>query len=200
MLLLLANRLTVPFDQVADTQLRMDIITVIACGGVLLNALSEQDITTRERDKVSLVGFYLKDVAFDGTVIAQQSQKQAIEWAVDTLVRSTPTKSVCIIHKSSKIVAKAGIVASKEMETVSPETSPILRSSAISFEEVYLPDVQILPGKIEFTYLPLNIQALIIVSIKNYSIVVGTNQAKSFQVKDIQRIRSIAAALDKVLN
>ena len=51
--------------------------------------------------------------------------------------------------------------------------------------------MQILPGKIEFFYLPINCQSVVIVPLPNgQAAVMGTNQAKVLTLKDLNRIRS----------
>lgn len=55
MALLLGNRLSL--DLVSDVQSRADLIAVIGCSALLLNVLSEQEITARSRDPVPLVGY-----------------------------------------------------------------------------------------------------------------------------------------------
>ena len=39
---------------------------------------------------------------------------------------------------------------------------PILEKALRLSEEVYLPDLQILPGKVEFSYLPINCQSVLV--------------------------------------
>jgi hypothetical protein len=73
----------------------------------------------------------------------------------------------------------------------------ILNKALDNKEEVYLPDLQILPGKIEFTYLPINAQSVLVLPLnfkdnsKN-AIIISTNQAKIFKLNDLARIRVLA--------
>ena len=47
-----------------------------------------------------------------------------------------------------------------------------------------------LVGKIEFTYLPINCQSVLILPNGDFdAIIVGTNQAKALKLKDLQKIR-----------
>ena len=67
-------------------------------------------------------------------------------------------------------------------------------------EEVYLPDLQILPGKVEFTYLPINAQSVLILPLgPGSAVVIATNQAKVLKVKDLGRIRSLTAIYRKLV-
>ncbi len=45
-------------------------------------------------------------------------------------------------------------------------------------------------GKIEFTYLPINCQSVLILpNGKSDAVIVGTNQAKALKLKDLKKIR-----------
>lgn len=56
LLIILFNRLVLSdLLSVSDMQSRSDLISVMACSAVLLNVLSEQEIATKDRDKVALV-------------------------------------------------------------------------------------------------------------------------------------------------
>ena len=62
-------------------------------------------------------------------------------------------------------------------------------------KESYLPTLQALPGKVEFTYLPPNAQEALILPIevqtsdrdssKNVALVLGSDTAKNFSPKDV---------------
>lgn len=56
LIVLLVNRFSV-LEELNDVQSRVDLISVMACSALLLNALTEQDIEARERDAVTLVGY-----------------------------------------------------------------------------------------------------------------------------------------------
>ena len=81
------------------------------------------------------------------------------------------------------------------MSSLPVSRRPILEEAALTGLEVYLPDLQILPGKVEFTYLPLNCQSVLIVPAKDKVVVVGTNQAKVMTVEDLNRIRAMTRML-----
>ena len=65
-------------------------------------------------------------------------------------------------------------------------------------EEVYLPDLQILPGKVEFYFLPANAQSLVILPLQSAggAVVISTNQAKVLRLSDLQKIRAVCALVD----
>ena len=59
--------------------------------------------------------------------------------------------------------------------------------------------LKILPGKVEFYYLPINAQSLLILPIpQGGAVVISTNQAKILKLKDLNRIRSVVAILKNI--
>jgi hypothetical protein len=140
---LLANRLSFG-DIVSDVQSRADIISVIACSALLLNVLSEQDIQARNRDPVPLVGYALKNPLIreeqSSTVVS------AIEWCINTILKTTPATSVHIISDSN-FMGKGGVVGMGDDRTSfavkNIDKMPILQKALKLSEEVYLPDLQV---------------------------------------------------------
>lgn len=62
--------------------------------------------------------------------------------------------------------------------------------------------LQILPGKIEFTYFPVNCQSVLILPLsrsRNLAVAMGTNEAKVLKLEDLVKLRALAAALDTFL-
>lgn len=146
---LLANRLSFG-DIISDVQSRADIISVIACSALLLNVLSEQDITARTRDAVPLVGYAMKTPQVQETVVGEsQSKRDALVWCVDTILKTTPATSVHVILDDNFLV-RGGVVgmgddrASSEVKNVGQMS--ILQKTLRIGEEVYLPDLQVIFG------------------------------------------------------
>jgi hypothetical protein len=231
--ILLVNRLLLIDSTVPDAQSRADIISVIACSALLLNILSESDIVARDGEPVALVGNSLnKPLVFvkdDESVAGDR-----ITWLINTILSSTPTSSVHVISQfngkdgkdgvCSKVLGRGGIVGSGDnLQPTLPsdllERMPILKKAVNNNEEIYLPDLQILPGRIEFTYLPMNAQSVLILPLGGGGgrggggggggggegggegggvVVVATNQAKVLKVKDLGRIRSVIRIYKKV--
>jgi hypothetical protein len=189
---LLANRLSVDLEKVTDVQSRADIISVIACSALLLNVLSDQDIAARERDAVPLVGFALKEPLVGSALSTNRAS--AAKWLLKAALTSVPVTSVHIISGTA-IIAAGGVVSSTDkggLGQLSAVATPILNKAINNGEEVYLPDLQILPGKVEFTYLPINCQSVLILPLPDGgAVVMGTNKAKVLKLNDLNRIRSL---------
>jgi len=193
---ILFNRLSIDIEKVSDIQSRADLISLIACSALLLNVLSEQDISARDRDPVPLVGFSLKEplVSNDNT----DNSKKLITWLIRSALSTTPATSIHVIL-NGKVVGRGGVIGNgdNKSDIINTSSMSILNKALDNKEEVYLPDLQILPGKIEFTYLPINAQSVLVLPLnfkdnsKN-AIIISTNQAKIFKLNDLARIRVLA--------
>ena len=145
-IVLLANRLSFG-DIISDVQSRADIISVIACSALLLNVLSEQDITARTRDAVPLVGYAMKTPQVQEIVDREsQSKRAALAWCVDTILKTTPATSVHIILDDNFLV-RGGVVGMGDDRESSGVKNvgqmAILQKTLKIGEEVYLPDLQV---------------------------------------------------------
>ena len=144
---LLANRLSFG-DIVSDVQSRADIISVIACSALLLNVLSEQDITARTRDAVPLVGYALKNplLSLPSESGLLTSKADSLTWCINSILKTTPATSVHIILDNN-FLARGGVVGTSD-DRVAPdvknvEKMPILQKTLKLGEEIYLPDLQV---------------------------------------------------------
>ena len=217
--ILLGNRLSVDLDKVTDVQSRADIISVIACSALLLNVLSETDIEARDRAPVPLMGYALPSPLIASGDALTEVQRKAIRWAIDTILRTTPATSVHIVRNLNEVIGRGGVIGLADDRSPSfalgGETEADLKSNmgiyykAVSTgEEVYLPDLQILPGKSEFGFLPANAQSLVILPLATRTagaaggagaMVISTNQAKVLRMTDLQKIRVVGALVRRTL-
>ena len=146
---LLANRLSFG-DIVSDVQSRADIISVIACSALLLNVLSEQDITARTRDAVPLVGYALKNPQIQPELSAvggiDASKLNSLSWCINSILKTTPATSAHIIL-DDRFLARGGVVGTADDRVVfdvkNIEKMPILQKTLKLGEEIYLPDLQV---------------------------------------------------------
>ena len=223
--LLLIERLSLPdvatmgVDQVqyAETlgeETRSNLIAVFACGSVLLNGISKLDVTSALAESVELEGTVLSDpLVFDDSL---KKHQRTLQWGMESFLQATPAKTVVLLQRKSlqdkwEILSMAG-VAPPEATDERPElfpTTPILDRFLKdgSSGETYLPTLQALPGKAEFTYIPENTQGVLILSVPQGSaastttttILLGANRAKSFTPRDVAWCQTLAARLGSVL-
>ncbi|CAM9614776.1 unnamed protein product, partial [Heterosigma akashiwo] len=200
LVLLIINRLFTP--DLYDSQSRSDIITVITTGSLILNAFSDVDVKVREAEKVELEG----PTAYEySKQISTEQDRKDIEWAAETLLTTIPCKSI-LIYYQGKTLARFGVVG-KNKKIV---RAPILDKAMKSDSELYLPALQVLPGKVEFDYLPENCQSVLIQPIPGRSpedeaigaVVMGGDQARCFTQRDIavsrRVVQRVALLLDEI--
>ena len=104
---------------------------------------------------------------------------------MSTILATTPATSVHIVSSAAAVLARGGVVGTGDDRTSSAlgnagrSGMPILEKALRLSEEVYLPDLQILPGKVEFSYLPINCQSVLVLPLPGSgAVVMGTNQGK----------------------
>lgn len=145
---LLVNRLSVPFELVTDVQSRADIISVIACSALVLNVLSEQDIVARDRDAVALSGYALQNPLIASDISSPTSK--AVMWMLTAVMQSAPVTSLHIVE-GGRVIGRIGVIGFNDNRSsfdFDSSTMPILKKSLANKEEIYLPDLQILPGDV----------------------------------------------------
>ena len=113
--------------------------------------------------------------------------------SIPTRVASTPILNRMLQTKDGKVI-KGGSVAGSDLTR--KRGGP---------NESYLPTLQALPGRVEFTYLPLNAQEVLVLPVpiekkggnsntqRHYAVVLGGDTAKSFTPRDIAWCREIAS-------
>jgi hypothetical protein len=127
-----------------------------------------------------------KPVAMTGVLHPDKGMQQSLPND-----QSTPILNRMKRYDTSSIDTKSGSVAG---------SSSIGRNKGP--KESYLPTLQALPGKVEFTYLPTNTQEVLVLPVptrgaeeggKCLALVLGGDAAKSFAPKDVAWCREIAA-------
>ncbi len=223
-LLALSNRLSsidyeassIAMNQAADMgmQSRMDLLAVFSAGAVLLNGLSKLDVTSTLAETVVLEGKSLEAIEYVDSML---EGKETLRWAMQAARRSTPAKSVVVLGHSSEnsewvICALDGIVPSTETSRkVIPDesTTPILNrflKDGQGNKETYLPTLQALPGRSEFTYLPTNTQEVLMLPIdvdgkyNKAALVLGSDTAKTFSPKDVAWCQVLANRLQNIFD
>jgi hypothetical protein len=161
-----------------------------------------------------------------------RKRRQTFEWALQSVLESTPASTAVLMVNSKQSQAAtretqaistwlpsafAGIVPAEPLlRCVLPKSTktPILDrflgySENDERKESYLPTLQALPGKVEFTYLPPNTQSALLVPIQlaggsslsdgtstaNVVLVLGGDTAKNFTPRDIAWVQVITARL-----
>lgn len=182
-------------------QSRQDLLAVFSAGAVLLNGLSKLDVTSALAESVTLEGVDQGFLWMDSN--SRESQvngNDVVEWAMGALREATPAKTAALLvytNNQWKLVALDGIIQSEKVTSRElSQPTPILdrflkglKDPSIELKESYLPTLQALPGKVEFTYLPSNTQEVLVLPIRSNgtlaALVLGSDTAKSFTPRDV---------------
>ena len=133
-------------------------------------------------------------------------------WAGDALLEETPSSTVVFAWRGA-VLLRQGVI-SKPRPSSSPDIGvrigqgPIAQKAATAAVElsdpaVYLPALQILPGRVEFTangVIPSNTQSLVVISVGRHgTLLLAADRARAFTPKDIDTAVTLSQPLALVL-
>lgn len=188
---LMINRLATP--TVLDSQARSDALGVFLCAMLLLTSILLRQINPNPPESVDLIGKEGIEFAPD---LAETIQTE-IAWASHLILSNTVTKSI-VIYYQGKTLLRRGILGGKNNQLTE---GSIVQRVMNSQKPVYLVDLKHYPGKIEFDYLPENIQGLICLPLNQQGVmIVATNIPRSYTKKDEDWILGISEKIALTLN
>ncbi|MGB5769486.1 MAG: cofactor assembly of complex C subunit B [Crocosphaera sp.] len=188
-ILLLINRFTTL--QLTESQARSDVLGVILSGVLILVGLIWQQIQPRSPDAVTLVG----EEGIEFAPNLPDTIKIELAWASHLVLTNTVTKSL-VVYYQNKVVLRRGILGPN------PQVIPgkILQRVLETQKPVYLVNLTLYPGKIEFDYLPINTQGVICQPLGEHgAIILGANVPRSYSKQDENWIEGIADKLTNTL-
>jgi hypothetical protein len=187
--LLLINRLLT--TQLTDSQSRSDVLGIIEGAVLVLVGLIWQQIQPLPPDTVTLIG----EEGFQLNSELPEAIKTELAWASHLLLINTVTRSL-VIYYDGKTILRRGILGNKK--EVIPGT--ILQRVLQQQKPVYLVNLNLYPGKIEFDYLPENTQGLICQPLGDRGVLIlGANVPRSYTKQDEKWIEGIADKLAETL-
>lgn len=188
--LLLINRLLTP--ELTDSQARADVVGVILSAVMILTGLIWQQVQPRSPDAVELIGE-------EGFILAPdlpEAVKTELAWGSRLLLTNTVTRSLVVVYQG-RVLLRRGILAAKS--EVIP--GPILKRVLETQKPIYLVDLKVYPGRIEFDYLPENTQGVICQPMGNQSVLIlAANAPRSYTKQDENWIAGIADKLAVTLH
>lgn len=188
--LLLVNRLTTP--TLMDSQARADALGVILSALLILTGLLWQQFQPKLPDSVVLIGeegFELNDALPD-------SLKTELAWASHLLLTNTVTRSIVALY-DGQVLLRRGILGPKS--TVEP--GPILERVFSKQKPIYLVNLALFPGRVEFDYLPENTQGLICQPMGQKGVLIlAANAPRSYTKQDEAWVEGIADKLGASLD
>lgn len=188
--LLLINRLLTA--QITSSQARSDALGVIEGAVLILVGLLWQQIQARTPDTVDLIG----ETGLELDESLSESVKTELAWASHLLLTNTVTRSL-LVYYQDKTILRRGVWGKN------PQITPgaILERVMAKGKPVYLVNLSLYPGKVEFDYLPENTQGVICQPIGQEGVLIlGANAPRSYTKKDEQWIAGIADKLAVTLS
>ncbi|OLP17321.1 hypothetical protein BST81_16070 [Leptolyngbya sp. 'hensonii'] len=183
--LLLLNRLWTA--ELTDSQARSDALGVILSALLILTGLLWERVQPRSPDVVLLTGEEGFELASDLPEVV----KIELAWASRILLTNTATRSL-VVWYGGQVLLRRGILG--PVPEVQP--GPILQRVLTQQKPVYLVDLKVYPGRIEFNYLPENTQGVICQPIGGEGVLIlGANAPRSYTQQDENWVEAIAEKL-----
>ncbi|WP_017303338.1 cofactor assembly of complex C subunit B [Spirulina subsalsa] len=188
-ILLLFNRFST--SEITATQSRSDALGVLLSALLILVGLIWQQIQPKPPETVTLLGEEKFDLAED----LPDEVKIELAWASHLLLTNTVTRSV-VLYYQQRTLLRRGILPPKPEVTA----GGIIRRVLEQQKPVYLVELRVYPGRIEFDYLPENTQGVICQPLgKNGVLILGANAPRSYTKQDEVWIEGIADKLTETL-
>jgi Cofactor assembly of complex C subunit B, CCB2/CCB4 len=187
---LLVNRLV--SEGLTPAQSRSDVVGVVLCAVMVLIGMLWQRVQPRTPDVVVLLGKEGLEMSVDLPAAIQTE----LAWASHLLLTNTATRSLSL-YMNGQTILRRGILA--EQGQVVP--GPILERVLKTQKPIYLVDVKVYPGKIEFNYLPENVQGIVCQPVGAKGVLIlAANAPRSYTRQDEAWIAGIADKLAYTLN
>ncbi|OCR02356.1 hypothetical protein BCD67_20390 [Oscillatoriales cyanobacterium USR001] len=188
--LLMVNRLLT--SDLTASQSRSDALGVILSALLILTGLLWQQVQARSPDSVQLIGVEGFELAPDLPDVV----KTELAWASHLLLTNTATRSL-VIWYGGKVILRRGILG----VNLEVKPGPILQRVLDKQKPVYLVNLNIYPGRIEFDYLPENTQGVICQPIGNGGVLIlGANAPRSYTKQDENWVEGISDKIADSLN
>jgi len=188
--LLLINRLTTV--ELTPSHARSDVVGVILSGMLALVWLIWQQVQPVPPDAVTLIG----EEGLEFVPDLSDTVKIELAWASHLLLTNTVTKSL-VVYYQGRVLLRRGILG------INSEVNPgiIVKRVLETQKPVYLVNLNLYPGKVEFDYLPENTQGLICQPMgKEGVLILGANVPRSYTKQDENWIEGIADKLGNTLD
>ncbi len=188
--LLFLNRVTT--SELSAAQSRADALGVILSALLILTGLLWQRIQPKLPESVELVGKQGFELEGD---LPRPIQTE-LAWASHLLLTNTATRSV-LVYYDGRVLLRRGVLGPESAVTPGAIVKRVLQKGA----PVYLVNLALYPGRVEFNYLPGNTQGLICQPLGNKGVLfLCANAPRSYTQQDEAWITGIAEKLAESLS
>jgi hypothetical protein len=185
---LMANRWFTP--ELLPSQTRSDAVGILLSALAILLGLLWQKVQPQPPTAVPLLGR-------DGFYLAEDLPspvKAELAWASHALLTNTVTQVVCIYYRGRVLLQRGKLPPHRQTGQIT--LGAIATRCLQTQKPIYLANLSLYPGKIEFDYLPSNTQGVILQPIADCGLlIVGANIPRSYSQQDEQWIKAIADKL-----
>ncbi len=183
--LLLINRLLTP--TLVESQSRSDALGIILSALLVLTGLLWQRVQPKPPEAVELIG----EQRFELLETLPEAVRAELAWASKLLLTNTVTRSV-VVWQGDRQLLRRGILPERTLQQPGPIVQRVLNTQ----KPVYLVDLKLFPGRIEFDYLPENTQGVICQPLGEIGVMIlAANVPRSYTQQDENWIRGIAEKL-----
>jgi hypothetical protein len=189
-MLLMVNRLLTP--ELTDAQARSDAVGVIISAVLILTGLLWQRIQPKLPDAVTLIGPEGFELAAD----LPDAIRTELAWMSHLLLTNTVTGSI-VVWYDGQVLLRRGVLGSETTVTPGAIVQRVLKTQ----KPVYLVNLKLYPGSIEFNYLPENTQGVICQPIGSRGVMIlAANAPRSYTEQDETWVAGLADKLDNSLS
>lgn len=135
------------------SQARADALGIGLSALLVLTGLLWQTVQPRPAEAVQLEG----TPGLDWADALPEQLKETLAWASYTLLTQTATGSVVVWYKGATLLRRGVLGPAGQVEP-----GPILSRVLTKGQAIYLVDLKLYPGRVEFDYLPPNTQGVLI--------------------------------------
>lgn len=183
--LLLLNRLLTP--GLTESQARSDVMGVILSALLILTGLLWQRVQPVPPEAVVLEG----EEGFDLDPVLPDGVKTELAWASHLLLTNTVTRSI-VVYVQGRVLLRRGVLGPQA--TVEP--GPIVQRVLDTGKAIYLVNLPLYPGRVEFTYLPPNTQGVICQPLGDRGVLIlAANAPRSYTQQDETWVEGLADKL-----
>jgi hypothetical protein len=184
------NRLLTP--ALTESQARSDVMGVILSALLVLVGLLWQRVQPRTPEAVVLEG----ESGFELAETLPPEVQTELAWASHLLLTNTVTRSL-VAYYGDTVLMRRGILG----PTVAVTPGTILKRVLETGKAVYLVNLKIYPGRVEFDYLPPNSQGVICQPMGDKGVLIlAANAPRSYTQQDEAWVAGVADKLGETLD
>ena len=196
--LLVGNRLFT--DELLNSQSRADLIGAVGPVLIILKALGDLDITPVEKEAVPPAGVLGEWVEPS----LPEAVRTELGWASSALLEMNGCTTVAL-WRDGRTVMLRGVLPSRTVPGPDAVAPGVLLSKAAARTNGapdYLPALQLLPGRVEFSYLPENAQGVLMLPLTGETrgaLLLACDRQRGFGPDDVEWARAIAGRVAESL-